>query len=52
MKFSAGKSRNPAGKPRGASDRRTELREHLRPHQHALITTVVALAKTKGPNRT
>ena len=49
MKFSAGKSGNPAGKPHGASDRRTELREHLRPHQNALITTVVALAKKGDP---
>ena len=49
MKFKAGQSGNPAGKPRGATDKRTELRELLRPHQDELITKVVALAKEGDP---
>jgi hypothetical protein len=46
MKFKPGQSGNPAGKPRGAKDRRTELRALLVPHAHELIDKVVALAKS------
>ena len=49
MKFKAGQSGNPQGKPRGARDKRTELRELLRPHQEALIAKVVVLAKSGDP---
>ena len=46
MKFKPGQSGNPAGKPKGAKDRRTELRALLVPHAHELIDKVVALAKS------
>jgi Family of unknown function (DUF5681) len=46
MKFKPGQSGNPAGKPKGAKDRRTELRALLAPHAHELIDKVVALAKS------
>jgi len=46
MKFKPGQSGNPAGKPKGARDRRTELRALLVPHAHELIDKVVALAKS------
>jgi hypothetical protein len=45
MKFRPGQSGNPAGKPKGAKDRRTELRTLLVPHAQELIDKVVALAK-------
>ena len=45
MKFRAGQSGNPAGKPKGAKARRTELRALLAPHAQELIDKVVALAK-------
>lgn len=45
MAFKKGQSGNPAGKPRGAKDKRTELRELLRPHQSEIVTKVVDLAK-------
>ena len=45
MKFKPGQSGNPAGKPTGAKDRRTELRALLVPHAQELIDKVVALAK-------
>lgn len=44
-KFQKGQSGNPAGKPRGAKDKRTALRELLRPHAEELVTRVVELAK-------
>ena len=39
-----GHSGNPAGKPRGAKDKRTALRELLQPHSEKLIGKVVELA--------
>lgn len=42
--YTKGQSGNPAGKPRGAKDKRTELRQLLQPHAGALINTVVAKA--------
>ena len=45
MKFKPGQSGNPAGKPKGVKDRRTELRALLVPHAQELIDKVVALAK-------
>ena len=42
--FKKGQSGNPAGKPRGAKDKRTELRELLKPHAAKLVQKVVDLA--------
>lgn len=42
--FKKGQSGNPAGKPKGAKDRRTELRELLKPHAAKLVKKVVTLA--------
>ncbi len=47
-KFKPGQSGNPAGRPRGTKDTRTELRELLRPHAPALVAKVVALALDEG----
>jgi hypothetical protein len=44
MKFKKGESGNPAGKPRGARDKRTALRELLRPYAPALVEKVVEQA--------
>ena len=44
MKFTKGSSGNPLGKPKGATDKRTALRELLRPHAEKLIEKVVSLA--------
>lgn len=44
MKFTKGRSGNPAGKPKGAKDKRTALRELLVPHAEKLIKKVVSLA--------
>jgi hypothetical protein len=44
-KFQKGHSGNPAGKPKGARDKRTELRELLVPYAEALIKKAVELAK-------
>lgn len=43
-KFKAGTSGNKAGRPPGARDKRTELRELLRPHAAALFQKAVDLA--------
>ncbi len=43
-KFQKGQSGNPAGKPKGAKDRRTEMRSLLQPHAEKLIQTAVNLA--------
>ena len=43
-KFQKGQSGNPAGKPKGAKDRRTEMRALLQPHADKLIQTAVNLA--------
>jgi len=44
MAFEKGKSGNPKGKPRGAKDKRTELRSLLEPHREELVKVVVAKA--------
>ena len=44
MPFKKGKSGNPAGKPRGAKDKRTALRELLEPHKAKLVRKAVELA--------
>jgi hypothetical protein len=44
-RFTKGQSGNPAGKPKGARDKRTALRELLVPHAESLITKAVELAK-------
>lgn len=43
-KFQKGQSGNPAGKPKGAKDRRTEMRTLLQPHADKLVKKVVDLA--------
>lgn len=43
-KFETGQSGNPAGRPRGTADRRTELRRLLEPHAEQLIAQAVAMA--------
>jgi len=43
--FSNGISGNPAGRPRGIPDKRTELRALLRPHAEDLVAKAVELAK-------
>ena len=43
-KFAKGQTGNRAGKPRGAKDKRTELRALLDPHKEALAAKVVELA--------
>jgi hypothetical protein len=43
-KFQKGKSGNPKGKPPGAKDKRTEMRELLKPHATELINKVVSMA--------
>lgn len=40
-RFQKGKSGNPSGKPKGAKDKRTELRSLFEPHRKALIKTAV-----------
>ncbi len=42
--FKKGQSGNPTGKPKGAKDKRTELRELLKPHAAKLVKKVVDLA--------
>jgi hypothetical protein len=44
MRFKKGESGNPAGKPRGAKDKRTELRELLQPYAANLVKKAVELA--------
>ena len=44
MKFQAGQSGNPSGKPVGAKDKRTALRELLNPHAPALVEKAVQKA--------
>ena len=45
MRFEKGKSGNPSGKPKGAKDKRTELRALLQPHAKELVENLVKLAK-------
>lgn len=42
--FQKGQSGNPAGKPKGCKDKRTELQELLRPHAPALLQKAVEIA--------
>ncbi|KVL61910.1 hypothetical protein WT01_08920 [Burkholderia cepacia] len=44
MGFKPGQSGNPAGKPKGAKDKRTELRALLQPHAEDLVKKVVEMA--------
>lgn len=44
MKFKPGQSGNPAGKPKGAKDKRTALRELLLPHAADLVKKAVDMA--------
>lgn len=44
MAFQEGQSGNPAGRPKGSKDKRTELRELLEPHAPALIEKAVSMA--------
>lgn len=43
--FKPGKSGNPAGRPKGAKDKRTALRDLLQPHAKDLVKRAVELAK-------
>ncbi|KVP69728.1 hypothetical protein WL40_07385 [Burkholderia ubonensis] len=43
-RFRKGESGNPAGKPKGARDKRTALRELLQPHAADLVQKAVELA--------
>ncbi len=43
-KFKPGRSGNPAGRPKGTKDRRTELRALIKPHAPDLIAKALALA--------
>lgn len=45
MAFQKGKSGNPAGKPKGAKDKRTELRSLFEQHREELIQAVIDNAK-------
>lgn len=47
--FKKGQSGNVAGKPKGAKDKRTELRELLRPHAPALLEKAVNMAMEGDP---
>lgn len=44
MPFKKGDRANPAGRPKGTKDKRTELRELLKPHAPALVKKAVQLA--------
>ncbi len=48
-KYKQGQSGNPAGKPRGAKDKRTELRELLMPHSEKLLQKAVNMALEGDP---
>lgn len=43
-KFMKGQSGNPAGRPKGIPDKRTQMRELFEPHAEALIDKAVQLA--------
>ncbi|MGH8606516.1 MAG: DUF5681 domain-containing protein [Gammaproteobacteria bacterium] len=41
-----GRSGNPSGKPKGATDKRTALRALFAPHAQELVTKAIELAKS------
>ena len=45
MTWRLGESGNPAGRPKGAKDKRTALRELLRPYAEELVIKAVEMAK-------
>lgn len=45
MAFKPGQSGNPQGKPKGAKDKRTQLRQLLEPHAEELVALLVEMAK-------
>lgn len=45
-KWEKGVSGNPTGKPKGAKDKRTALRQMLVPHQEKLVETLIHFAET------
>ena len=49
MAFKSGQSGNPAGRPKGTKDRRSALRDLLKPHAEELVKVVVAYAKAGDP---
>jgi hypothetical protein len=44
VKFKSGQSGNPAGKPKGAKDKRTEMRSMIAPHADKLVNKAVEMA--------
>ena len=49
MSFQSGLSGNPAGRPKGIADKRTELRALLEPHAKDIFAKLVELAKAGDP---
>lgn len=49
MTFQSGQSGNPAGRPKGIIDKRTEYRQLLEPHAKEIIEKLAALAKVGEP---
>lgn len=49
MTFKAGESGNPSGRPKGISDKRTQLRALLQPYAEDLIEKLVERAKLGDP---
>ncbi len=47
-KFKPGQSGNPAGRPKGSKDRRTDLRKQLGEHSQAVIDKVVSACLDDG----
>ncbi|HAT1846836.1 TPA: hypothetical protein RG395_002082 [Legionella pneumophila] len=50
MTFQAGKSGNPAGRPKGIIDKRVKLRAMLEEHAEDIISKLAELAKSGEPN--
>ena len=50
MTFQPGKSGNPAGRPKGVTDKRTKLRGLLEVHAEEIISKLAELAKSGEPN--
>ena len=49
MSFQPGQSGNPSGRPKGITDKRTELRSLLEPHAKDIFEKLVVLAKAGDP---